>query len=163
MSPPEPRVHIALVAPEIPQNTGNAARLSAGFAVPLHIVGEPAFSLDDKAVRRAGLDYWPLVDLHRHASVWHLLRETGARRVVPVTTRGRTALSAFTFQPGDVLLFGNETSGLPPEAHRDFGEHSVRIDQWGEVRSQNLATAVGIVTWEAMRQLRCGFGTGGDG
>ena len=147
-------IELALFNPEIPQNTGNIARLCAGFRLPLHIIGEPSFSLSEKALRRAGLDYWPLVEMEQHASIWHLLRQSGGRRVVPVTTRGQTPLRAMHFLPGDILAFGSESSGLPEEIHRDFGATSVRIEQWGDIRSLNLATAAGIVAWEALRQLR---------
>ena len=151
---PEPLVHIALFSPEIPQNTGNVARLCAALSLPLHIVGEPAFSMSEKALRRAGLDYWPLVDLHHHESVWHLLERLGQPRLLPLTTHATKPLSQARFAANDLLAFGSEGAGLPPEIHRDFGEHSLRIDQWGEVRSLNLSTAVGIVAYEAMRQLR---------
>ena len=154
MTVDDPGVHVALFNPEIPQNTGNVARLTAGFAIPLHLVGELAFSLEDRALKRAGVDYWHLVDLRRHASVWHLLDSIGPSRVIPVTTRAERPLSEATFRENDLLVFGNESSGLPPEIHRDFGENALRIEQWGAVRSLNLATAVGIVTWEALRQIR---------
>ena len=149
------KLHAALFSPEIPQNTGNIARLSAGFDIPLHIVGEAKFSWQEKALRRAGVDYWPLVDLNEHASVWHLLKHCGeGSRVIPITTRGQTKLSEMKFQDGDILAFGNESSGLPPEIHRDFGHNGVRIEQFGDIRSLNLATTAGIVIWEALRQLR---------
>ncbi len=147
-------IQLALFNPEIPQNTGNIARLSAGFKVPLHIVGEAKFSWSEKALRRSGLDYWHLVDLHHQASIWHLLESTPAKRVIPITTKGKTPLGKMVFETGDVLAFGSESSGLPPEIHRDFGANSCRIEQWGEIRSLNLATAAGIVIWEALRQLR---------
>lgn len=151
---PLPLVHVALFSPEIPQNAGNVARLTAGFSVPMWIVGEAKFSLSEKALRRAGVDYWPLVDLRRTASVWTLLAESGGKRVIPITTRGRTPVSKMKFEPGDILAFGNESSGLPPEIHRDFAPWSVRIDQWGSIRSLNLATSAGIVLFEALRQIR---------
>lgn len=122
--------------------------------MPLHIVGEAKFSWSEKALRRSGLDYWHLVDLHHQASVWHLLESSSAKRVIPITTKGETPLGKMTFQDGDILAFGSESSGLPPEIHRDFGANSCRIEQWGDIRSLNLATAAGIVIWEALRQLR---------
>ncbi|MEZ6195185.1 MAG: tRNA (cytidine(34)-2'-O)-methyltransferase [Planctomycetota bacterium] len=148
-----PPLGLVLFDPEIPQNTGNVARLTVAMGIPLHIVGEPAFSLSEKALRRAGVDYWPEVRLERHPSVWHLLRAVGGARIVPVTTRARVGLAEFRFRGGDLLCLGNESRGLPPEIHRDFGADGVRIEQPGPVRSLNLATAAGIVAWEAMRQL----------
>lgn len=150
-----PVVHVALLNPQIPPNTGNVARLTAAMGVPLWIVGEAGFSMTEKALRRAGLDYWPLVDVRKAATVWELIEKTGTKCVVPITTRGRTALSEAKFEAGDCLLFGSESTGLPPEVHRDFGEWSVKIDMWGEVRSLNLSTAAGIVLFEALRQVRC--------
>lgn len=150
-------IQIALFNPEIPQNTGNVARLSAGFDIALHIVGTPGFSLTEKALRRAGVDYWHLVDLHHHASVWHLIDELGGGRLIPVTTRGQQGLANFAFQDGDILAFGNESSGLGPEIHRDFGANSLHIEQWGAIRSLNLATAVSVVLYQAVRQLRLGL------
>ena len=154
LSTPLPIVHIALVNPLIPQNTGGTARVTAAFKVPLHIVGEPAFSLDEKRVRRAGLDYWDKVDLHRHESIWELLAGREESRVVLFTTRGTTPLSQMTFRDGDVLVFGNETDGLPEEIHENFGAHAVKIDQTDNVRSINLANAVAIGLFEALRQIR---------
>lgn len=150
----QPLVHVALFEPEIPQNTGNIARLTAGFDTVLWIVGTPRFSMTEKSLRRAGLDYWPLVDLRRTPTVWSLIDEAGGGRLLPITTRGAVRLSEARFRPGDILAFGNERRGLGPEIHRDFGALSIRIDQWGEIRSLNLATAAGIVLFSAMQQVR---------
>lgn len=148
-----PLFHLAIFDPEIPPNTGNAARVSAAYQVPLHLVGEPKFSLSDKALRRAGVDYWPSVQLEQHPSVWHLLEACQGSRLIPVTTKGKIQLSAFEFEVGDILAFGNESRGLPPEIHRDFPENTLRIDQPGPIRSLNLSTAVGIVAWAAWSRL----------
>jgi tRNA (cytidine/uridine-2'-O-)-methyltransferase len=114
--------HVALVEPEIPPNTGNVARLCAATRTPLHVVGVTGFRLDDRAVRRAGLDYWPEVELRRHRNLDALQEALPAARLLYFTTKARTSYAEWSFAVGDCLVFGPETRGLPEEllrANRD--------------------------------------------
>jgi len=146
-------VHVALVEPEIPPNTGNVARLCAATRVPLHIVGALGFRLDDRAVRRAGLDYWPEVELYRHRDLDMLRVALPAARFVYLTTKAERSYLDWQFTAADCLIFGRETRGLPEELLRANWERCVTIPMPNRnVRSLNLATSVGIVLYEALRQ-----------
>jgi tRNA (cytidine/uridine-2'-O-)-methyltransferase len=145
---------VALVEPEIPPNTGNVARLCAANNVPLHIVGVTGFRMDDRAVRRAGLDYWPEVQLSRHPNLDALTQALPDARFVYLTTKADRIYTDWAFQPDDCLVFGRETRGLPEELLRQNWDNCLRIPICNpKVRSLNLATAVGIVLYEALRQL----------
>jgi tRNA (cytidine/uridine-2'-O-)-methyltransferase len=145
---------VALVEPEIPPNTGNVARLCAANNVPLHIVGVTGFRMDDRAVRRAGLDYWPEVQLSRHPNLDALTQALPDARFVYLTTKADRVYTDWAFQPDDCLVFGRETRGLPEELLRQNWDNCLRIPISNpKVRSLNLATAVGIVLYEALRQL----------
>ena len=146
-------IRVALVEPEIPPNTGNIARLCAATRVPLHIVGVTGFRLDDKAVRRAGLDYWPEVILQRHPNLENLRESLPAARFMYLSTRAVKSYADWTFSANDCLVFGRETRGLPEELLRSNWERCLTIPMLNpKVRSLNLATAVGIVLYEALRQ-----------
>ncbi len=145
---------VALVEPEIPPNTGNVARLCAANDVPLHIVGVTGFRMDDRALRRAGLDYWPEVKLSRHPDLDALTRALSEVRFVYLTTKADRVYTDWAFEPHDCLVFGRETRGLPEELLRQNWDSCLRIPiRNPNVRSLNLATAVGIVLYEALRQL----------
>ena len=145
---------VALVEPEIPPNTGNIARLCAATNVPLHIVGVTGFCMDDRAVRRAGLDYWPEVQLTRHKDLESLYQHLPQARFVYLTTKADRFYTDWTFQPEDCLVFGRETRGLPEELLHANWNNCLKIPMPNpRVRSLNLATAVGIVLFEALRQL----------
>ena len=145
---------VALVEPEIPPNTGNVARLCAANDVPLHIVGVTGFRMDDRALRRAGLDYWPEVKLSRHANVDALYDALPEARFVYLTTKADRVYTDWVFEPHDCLVFGRETRGLPEDLLRQNWDNCLRIPiRNPNVRSLNLATAVGIVLYEALRQL----------
>ena len=146
-------IRVALVEPEIPPNTGNIARLCAATKVPLHIVGATGFRLDDKAVRRAGLDYWSEVILLRHSNLQDLYESIPEARFLYLTTKADKSYTDWTFSPADCLVFGRETRGLPEQVLRDNWEKCLTIPILNSrVRSLNLATAVGIVLYEALRQ-----------
>jgi len=146
-------IRVALIEPEIPPNTGNIARLCAATQVPLHIVGVAGFRLDDSAVRRAGLDYWPEVILHRHSSLPDLYQAVPEARFVYLTTKAGTSYVNWQFSQADCLVFGRETRGLPPEILSLNWKRCLTIPMLNpKVRSLNLATAVGIVLYEALRQ-----------
>ena len=146
-------MRVALVEPEIPPNTGNIARLCAATFTPLHIVGVPGFRLDDRAVRRAGLDYWPEVELHRHPDLPALYESLPATRFIYLTTKGEISYLDWGFQEADCLVFGRETRGLPESLLKANWERCLTIPMLNpRVRSLNLAVSVGIVLYEALRQ-----------
>ena len=146
-------ISIALVEPEIPPNTGNIARLCAATEVPLHIVGATGFRLDDRAVRRAGLDYWPEVKLFRHSDLEALYSELVMSRFIYLTTKADKTYLEWAFQPNDCLVFGRETRGLPESLLRSNWERCLRIPMPNpRIRSLNLAVSAGIVLYEALRQ-----------
>jgi tRNA (cytidine/uridine-2'-O-)-methyltransferase len=146
-------IRVALVEPEIPPNTGNIARLCAATRVPLHIVGVAGFRLDDRAVRRAGLDYWPEVELHRHHDLPALEAALPVARFVYLSTKAEKSYTDWQFAIDDCLVFGRETRGLPEELLHANRERALRIPMLNtRVRSLNLATSVAIVLYEALRQ-----------
>ncbi len=148
-----PRLHVVLYQPEIPPNTGNVARLCGATGSALHLVHPLGFSTDDRAVRRAGLDYWSAVDVHHHPDLGSALAATGSGPVLCFSARGGAPYDRAPFAPGARLVFGPETRGLPPEVLDAHRPHVYRIPIWGPVRSLNLATSAGIVVYEAYRRL----------
>lgn len=146
-------ITVALIEPEIPQNTGNIARLCAATNTPMHIVGVPGFRLDDRAVRRAGLDYWPEVTLSRHRDLDELRSAVPTARLVFFTTKADLPYFDWHFEPEDCLVFGSESRGLAEQLLRANWSHCVTIPMLNpKVRSLNLANAVAIVLYEALRQ-----------
>lgn len=151
---PSPPLNVALVEPEIPPNTGNIARLCAATQTPLHLVGNLGFQLTESKVRRAGIDYWDSVHLMRHPSLSEFEMSLSGQRAFFFSTRGRISYCAATYQPGDILVFGSESKGLPDDLLDRFADHVMAIPMHTQhVRSLNLATAVGIVLYEALRQI----------
>jgi tRNA (cytidine/uridine-2'-O-)-methyltransferase len=151
-------MHIALVEPEIPPNTGNIARLCAASFTPLHIVGVTGFRMDDRTLKRAGLDYWQEVELHRHIDLDRLYASLPNSRFLYFTTRSEKPYTDWEYQQDDCLVFGRETRGLPEDLLRANWERCLTIPMPNpRVRSLNLATSVGIVLYEALRQT--GFST----
>ncbi len=150
-------LHVVLVEPEIPPNTGNVARLCAATSSPLHLVGTLGFRIDEHSVRRAGVDYWHLVDLRRHADFEHFLhawsKESATGRLHLFSAIATTSHVEATFASGDALVFGKESVGLSRELLQRFSDRVVGIPTLGAVRSLNLANAVGIALYEALRQL----------
>ncbi len=148
--------HLALVEPEIPQNTGNIARLCAATQSPLHLIGRLGFRIDERAVRRAGLDYWHLVTLTVHAD-WSsfALRHTaaGTGRILLFSANAPRSYLDAGYTPGDALVFGRESAGLPREVLERHPGEVFGIPTAGAVRSINLASAAAIVLYEAMRSV----------
>ena len=144
---------IVLFRPEIPPNTGNIMRLCANAPARLHLIGPLGFRLDARSVRRAGLDYRELIDYQLHASLAECQATLGERRWVALTTHGTTRLDRWEFRPGDVLLFGSESAGLPETERARFPpERQLYIPQRAGARSLNLANAVAVSLYEAWRQ-----------
>jgi len=150
-------LHIVLVAPEIPQNTGTIGRLCVCLGAHLHLVEPLGFSLEESQVRRAGLDYWEHVPLRLHADWNAFLEKERPQRLFFASTKGRSPYWEHVFRQGDYLVFGNETSGLPPEFYERYEDLIYLIPMPGKhARSHNLANAVSIVAYEALRQLCLG-------
>ena len=148
--------NVVLVEPEIPPNTGNVGRLCLATESTLHLVGPLGFSLEDRQLRRAGLDYWEDVDVKMWNSVDALRKANPKARFFFVTTKTKRAYWDVKFQSGDFLVFGRETKGLPESLLSANAEHCVTIPMHG-TRSLNLATAVAIVLYEAVRQRDVGY------
>jgi tRNA (cytidine/uridine-2'-O-)-methyltransferase len=146
-------LHVALWEPEIPPNTGNIARLCAATGAELHLIGRVGFRLDDRSLRRAGLDYWDAVAVRRHATLEAFEAALAGSRIHCLSARAATPYTAAAYRDGDCLLFGSESRGLPPTALERHKDSTFVIPMpAGKVRSLNLATAVGIVLYEALRQ-----------
>jgi tRNA (cytidine/uridine-2'-O-)-methyltransferase len=150
LSPP---LRIVLVEPEIPQNTGNVARLAAATASPLHLVGRLGFRIDEHAVRRAGLDYWHLVDLHQHVSLPHFQHAHREARLLLFSAVATRSYLDAGYLPGDALVFGKESTGLDDDLLAQHPGAVYGIPTLGAVRSLNLANSVSIVLYEALRQV----------
>ncbi|MBL8760005.1 MAG: tRNA (cytidine(34)-2'-O)-methyltransferase [Phycisphaerae bacterium] len=149
-----PLFHVALHQPEIPNNTGNIGRTCVACACALHLIHPLGFELSEKACRRAGLDYWPRLDVREHADFGAYLGSAGGARVwVFTTTSARTVYDA-ELGRGDHLLFGRETAGLPREILERFPDRCVSFPMVRNERSLNLATAVCAAVYEGVRQLR---------
>lgn len=149
------RLRVVLHQPEIPQNTGNIARTCAATGVPLHLIEPLGFKLSDRYLKRAGLDYWPHVELYVHQSFDSFIAEIKPSRCILFSTRGSVCYDEITYQPGDCLVFGSETRGLPEELLFS-GRYLVvyiPIDR-SKVRSLNLSTSVGVALFEALRQTK---------
>jgi tRNA (cytidine/uridine-2'-O-)-methyltransferase len=145
---------IALWEPEIPPNTGNIARLCAATGSTLHLIGPVGFRLDERSLRRAGLDYWNEVRVVRHSTLEEF-EASVAGRLLCFSAHAKQAYTEVEYRADDCLLFGGESFGLPPEYLSRNGERSFRIPMLSDrVRSLNLATAVGIALYETLRQLR---------
>ena len=145
-------MHIVLVEPEIPGNTGNISRLCAAEHLTLHLVKPLGFSLDDKHMKRAGLDYWDLLDVHVHENFEEVQRMLAGHHFYYNTTKAVRAYSDVSFTAGDVLVFGKETKGLPEDLLLAHEEDCIRIPMIEEARSLNPSNAVAIVAMEALRQ-----------
>jgi len=148
-------MHVALYEPEIPPNTGNIARLCAATGTELHIVGVTGFRMDDRTLKRAGLDYWDHVTLHRHIDLHALRQILSDSRFFYLTTKASRPYDDVEFAPTDCLVFGPETRGLPAEVLSASEDNCLTIPMPNaSVRSLNLSTCVGIVLYEALRQQR---------
>ncbi|MDH3446373.1 MAG: tRNA (uridine(34)/cytosine(34)/5-carboxymethylaminomethyluridine(34)-2'-O)-methyltransferase TrmL [Deltaproteobacteria bacterium] len=147
-------MHVVLYQPEIPPNTGSVARLCAATLTPLHLIKPLGFSIDDKHLKRAGLDYWEHVDLRVHESWDTFLRQNHGQRLFYFSKKALRTYTSARYAENDYLVFGPETRGLPEEWLAQNGERAYRIPMLGTgVRSLNLSNAVSIVLYEGLRQL----------
>lgn len=149
-------LNVVLVEPEIPQNTGNIARTCAATGSTLHLVKPLGFSIDDKHLKRAGLDYWNLLDLHVYENLDEFFQKNDVTKFYFATTKGRQGYTDFTFEEGTFLLFGKETAGLPKEILSKYPERTMRIPMVKDerARSLNLSNSVAIIVYEVLRQLK---------
>lgn len=147
-------LNIALIHPDIPQNTGNVARLCVGLQATLHLVHPMGFTIDDKKLKRAGLDYWKDLKLRMHDSLEDFMAfSVGSPRYF-FTTKAKRRYMEARFGEGDFLVFGCESKGLPEDLIAANATCALTIPMFGPIRSLNLATSVGIVAYEAVRQIR---------
>ena len=142
--------NIALFEPEIPQNTGNIARLCAATGCHLHLIGPLGFSLEERKLKRAGLDYWHLVDVHVYDSFDDFTAEYADRRFYYITTKGMNYYTEVDYQPGDFFIFGSETHGLPEDLINANKEQCLRIPMVQGARCLNLSNSVAIVIYNAL-------------
>ncbi len=148
------QLHVVLVEPEIPPNTGNISRTCAITGVKLHLVEPLGFKIDDKSVKRAGLDYWSHLDLEIHASLEAFLEKYGGEKLFLATTHGGVCYTDVSYKEGGFIIFGKETAGLPKDFIAAHPETAVRIPMGNhpDLRSLNLSNSVAIVLYEALRQ-----------
>ncbi|MCK4540927.1 MAG: tRNA (uridine(34)/cytosine(34)/5-carboxymethylaminomethyluridine(34)-2'-O)-methyltransferase TrmL [Spirochaetales bacterium] len=146
-------LHIVLVEPEIPQNTGNIARTCAATGAELHLIHPLGFSTEDRHLKRAGLDYWDLLHVHHHNNFHTFLSQHPHAQMVFVTTKALKTYTEMKYQEDSWLIFGKETAGIPEEILVQYPESCVRIPMIEDSRSLNLSNAVAIVVYEALRQL----------
>lgn len=152
MDKKDPVLHIVLVEPEIPGNTGNIARLCAATGCCLHLVRPLGFSTDDSHLKRAGLDYWHLLDIRYHDSVAEVEALFPSQRLHLHTTHARHNHTQVSYATGDVLVFGKETAGLPKDFLARHPDRCIRLPMIDEARSLNLSNAVAVGVYEALRQ-----------
>jgi len=146
-------LHIVLVEPEIPQNCGNIARTCAATGCSLHLIRPLGFDISDKAVKRAGLDYWNLVSVHDYENLDQFFAQNEVRRMWCLSTKAPRGYAEAEFHDGDYLFFGKETRGLPEDFLELHRASCIRIPMRSEARSLNLSNAVAITVFEALRQL----------
>jgi len=146
-------ISIALNEPEIPQNSGNIARLCVGLDIPLIFIGKLGFSLSDKYLKRAGLDYWKYLKLIKYKSIEEFLEKTKQYRKVLASTKVDTPYYNFKYLHNDIIVFGSESKGLPEQFIKDNIENTITIPMVGMVRSLNLANSVSIIAYHSLLML----------
>ncbi|MBQ8161954.1 MAG: tRNA (uridine(34)/cytosine(34)/5-carboxymethylaminomethyluridine(34)-2'-O)-methyltransferase TrmL [Clostridia bacterium] len=146
-------MNIVLVYPEIPQNTGNIARTCAATGAVLHLIEPLGFSLEDRYLKRAGLDYWPMMTYHTYPSLEDFFKKHQGERMFFASTKAVHVYSSVTYRDGDFIFFGQETRGLPENLLEKQYDHCIRIPMMPDARSLNLSNSVAIVLYEALRQM----------
>lgn len=145
-------MNIVLHEPEIPANTGNIGRTCVATGTSLHLIKPLGFDISDKAVRRAGMDYWKELDLHVYENFEEFVEKNPGARIYMATTKARKAYTEVEYKGNDFIMFGKESAGIPEEILIKYEETSVRIPMIGEIRSLNLSNSVSIILYEALRQ-----------
>lgn len=145
-------MNIVLHEPEIPQNAGNIARTCAVTKSSLHLIKPLGFSVEDKYLKRAGLDYWDLLDIHYYENFEDFKNKNPKAKIFMATTKSKQVYTDVSFSKDDYIMFGKESAGIPEEILLDYKETAVRIPMYGDTRSLNLANSVAIILYEALRQ-----------
>lgn len=146
------RLNIVLHEPEIPANTGNIGRTCVATGTTLHLIEPLGFSLSEKALKRAGMDYWPQLDVRCYLDYEEFLEKNPGAKIYMATTKGRNVYTEVSYEPDCYIMFGKESAGIPEEILHDHPDTCVRIPMIGETRSLNLSNSVAIVLYEALRQ-----------
>lgn len=145
-------MHIILHQPEIPANTGNIGRTCVATGTSLHLIEPLGFHLDEKSIRRAGMDYWPRLDVTRYTNFEEFCARRPGARIWMATTKARRCYTEVSFAPDDYIMFGRESAGIPEELLVEHEESCIRIPMLPDIRSLNLSNSVAIVLYEALRQ-----------
>lgn len=145
-------MNIVLHEPEIPQNAGNIARTCAVTKSSLHLIKPLGFSVEDKYLKRAGLDYWDLLDIHYYENFEDFKNKNPKAKIFMATTKSKQVYTDVSFSKDDYIMFGKESAGIPEEILLNYKETAVRIPMYGDTRSLNLANSVAIMLYEALRQ-----------
>ncbi len=145
-------MHIVLHQPEIPQNTGNIGRTCVATGTSLHLIEPMGFQIDEKKIKRAGMDYWQHLDLHRYMNYETFLAEHPGAKIWMATTKAKHCYTDVTFGPDDYIMFGKESAGIPEEILVENEENCIRIPMLENIRSLNLSNSVAVVLYEALRQ-----------
>lgn len=145
-------MNIVLLEPEMPANTGNIGRTCVATNTKLHLIEPLGFRLDEKSVKRAGLDYWDKLDVEVYADFEDFLERNPGAKIYMATTKAKKCYTEVEYEPDCFLMFGKESAGIPEEILLEHQENCVRIPMWGDIRSLNLANSVAIVLYEALRQ-----------
>lgn len=145
-------MNIILHQPEIPQNTGNIGRTCVATGTSLHLIEPLGFRLDEKSIKRAGMDYWQHLDVHRYVNFEEFLAKNPDAKIWMATTKAKHTYSDVEFGENDFIMFGKESAGIPEEILVDYEETCIRIPMLPEIRSLNLSNSVAIVLYEALRQ-----------
>lgn len=145
-------MNIVLFQPEIPQNTGNIGRTCVATDTVLHLIEPLGFRLDEKSLKRAGMDYWSSLDVRRYTNFEEFLEKNPNAKIWMATTKAKQCYSDVSFGKDDYIMFGKESAGIPEEILVNYEENCIRIPMWGEIRSLNLSNSVAIVLYEALRQ-----------
>lgn len=145
-------MNIVLLEPEMPANTGNIGRTCVATGTKLHLIEPLGFRLNDKLIKRAGLDYWDKLDITVYSDFQDFLDKNPGAKIYMATTKGLHVYSDVAYRPNDYLMFGKESAGIPEEILLDNQDRCIRIPMWGDVRSLNLSNSVSIVLYEALKQ-----------
>ncbi len=145
-------MHIILHQPEIPGNTGNIGRTCVATGTPLHLIEPLGFRIDEKEIKRAGMDYWKDLELHRYVNFEDFLEKHPGAKIWMATTKAKHTYTEVEFGPNDFIMFGKESAGIPEEILVDYEETAIRIPMLSAIRSLNLSNAAAIVLYEALRQ-----------